>query len=91
MGVMLMRKNRRTDGYHNDYLIQIYDRQKKSCETLDLDYYFSAGLIGECLLVDMFQEDILCVLCRWLRKRVTWMVLYGRIIRNGTDETVEIA
>lgn len=74
-----------TDGYYNDYLIQVYDRQKKSCETLDLDYYFSAGLIGEWLLLDTQQEMLMYHLPD-MEITQTWSGKYQFILQNDDGD-----
>ncbi len=47
------------DGYYNEYLIQIYDLENQSFSTLDLDYFFSIGLIDDFLFADTKEEMIL--------------------------------
>lgn len=74
-----------TDGYYNDYLVQVYDRKKESCETLDLDYFFSVGLIGDWLLVDT-QEEMQMYQLPDMELSKSWTGEYRFLLQNDDGD-----
>ena len=74
-----------TDGYYHNYDIEVYNIREKSAKKLDLDYFFSIGLIDDFLFVDT-DKELLMYQCDSLEKIKSWPGRYLFILQNDEGD-----